>query len=120
MRNLQSVVSSARAALLALLAAFWGAGLQVPTAVAATAEAPIEASEVAGEATVASSGVAAEAIALDVLILRPMGLLATVAGAGFFVATLPISALTQQVGTARAILVDEPFDNTFERPLGRI
>ena len=117
MRNIHRGAPIMRRALILLLAVFWAAGFQVSTAAAATAQASSEASETA---SVGSSGVAMEAVALDVLILRPMGLLATVAGTGFFVASLPISFATQQVGDAKGILVDEPFENTFERPLGRI
>ncbi len=57
---------------------------------------------------------------VDATLLRPLGLLSTVAGAGFFVASLPITIAAEQVGTAREVLVETPYENTFERPLGRI
>ena len=57
---------------------------------------------------------------VDAALLRPLGGLSTVAGAGFFVVSLPITIAVEQVGTAREVLVETPYENTFERPLGRI
>jgi len=56
--------------------------------------------------------------AVDAALLRPLGALSLVVGAGFFVASLPITVASEQVGTAKEILVDGPYQSTFERPLG--
>jgi hypothetical protein len=55
---------------------------------------------------------------LDLLILRPLGLLATGAGSAAFVISLPFTLPSGSVGTAACELVREPFLYTFSRPLG--
>jgi len=58
------------------------------------------------------------AIILDLLILRPVGLVATVGGTLIFVGSLPISIPTGSVGkTFRALMV-KPASYTFWRTLG--
>jgi len=54
----------------------------------------------------------------DVLIVRPLSLVATVLGAGLFVVSLPFSALGGNVGEAGDTLVMVPFRSTFLRCLG--
>ena len=79
--------------------------------------APLAAADSAEATSRATSG---PAVLFDAVLLRPLGLLSMLAGAGFFVAALPFSYATEQVGTAREILIDTPFENTVDRPLGRI
>lgn len=60
------------------------------------------------------------AIAFDIVVLRPFGILATAAGAALFV---PAGLLAAPGGRAHveetfAQLVGEPFRKTFRRPLG--
>ena len=62
----------------------------------------------------------AEAIILDTLVLRPIGLAATVAGTAMFVVSLPFSLLTRRVDKAAQKLVVEPGKYTFTRPLGQV
>jgi hypothetical protein len=58
------------------------------------------------------------AIILDLLILRPVGLVATVGGTLIFIGSLPISLPTGSVGkTFRALMV-RPASYTFWRSLG--
>jgi|YNPNPStandDraft_1061719.scaffolds.fasta_scaffold46331_2 hypothetical protein len=57
-------------------------------------------------------------IGFDALVLRPLGILATVVGAAVFVVSLPFSAPTGSVEHAAEKLVVEPYRFTFERPLG--
>ena len=66
------------------------------------------------------SGPGPGAVAFDEVLLRPLGLLSMVVGAGFFVAALPFTYATGQVGTAKEILIDTPFEDAVDRPLGRI
>jgi hypothetical protein len=57
-------------------------------------------------------------IILDLLILRPVGLVATVGGVIIFVGSLPISLPTWSVGKAFRALVARPASYTFWRTLG--
>ena len=52
------------------------------------------------------------------LIVRPLGIVATVGGAAIFVLTLPFSALGGNTEAAHEYLVEDPFNFTFKRPLG--
>lgn len=55
---------------------------------------------------------------LDVLVLRPCGIAATVVGTGFFIIALPFTAPTGSVKHAAQKLVVDPFVFTFMRPVG--
>lgn len=57
-------------------------------------------------------------IILDLLVLRPVGLVATVGGLAFFIGSLPISLPTLSVGKAFNALVVNPASYTFVRKLG--
>lgn len=59
------------------------------------------------------------AMAFDLVIVRPLGLVATVGGVGLFVLSLPFAVLQGEPPTeqARKFIV-EPARFTFERPLG--
>ncbi len=58
------------------------------------------------------------AMAMDLALARPGGLVATVAGAAIFVVALPFSALGGNVDEAFDSLVASPAAFTFRRPLG--
>lgn len=60
----------------------------------------------------------AEAIVADVLILRPIGFLATVLGAVLYVVALPISLPTRSADVVGEKLVVNPAKYTFVRPVG--
>jgi hypothetical protein len=55
---------------------------------------------------------------IDGLVVRPLGLVATILGSVAFVVTLPFSALGGNVDQAREKLVTGPADYTFRRCLG--
>ena len=59
-----------------------------------------------------------EAMIYDAVVVRPIGLVATVVGMAFLVVTLPFSALGDNVGIAGQKLVEDPGKYTFKRPLG--
>ncbi|MGB8169844.1 MAG: hypothetical protein WCF18_20245 [Chthoniobacteraceae bacterium] len=59
-----------------------------------------------------------EAVAVDVVIARPLWLVVTVIGTGLFVATLPVSAMSKSVNQTARTLVAKPAQATFTRPLG--
>jgi hypothetical protein len=54
----------------------------------------------------------------DALIVRPLGIVATVVGFGLFVISVPFSALGRNVGEAWQGMVVYPAKFTFARPLG--
>lgn len=59
-----------------------------------------------------------EAMVLDALVFRPIGLVTTVIGGVVFLVSLPFSALGGNVGEAADKLIVEPIDYTFKRKLG--
>lgn len=70
-------------------------------------------------ADVQDSTPSAGAMAFDLLIVRPLGLVATVLGTGLFVVQLPLSIVqgVPPADPARKLIV-EPARYTFGRPLG--
>lgn len=59
-----------------------------------------------------------EAVVADIVLARPLWLVATVVGTGLFVVTLPASALSRSVDKTARTLVTKPAQATFTRPLG--
>ena len=59
-----------------------------------------------------------EAVAADVVLARPLWLVATVAGTALFVVTLPVAAMSKSVNKTARTLVARPAQATFTRPLG--
>lgn len=55
---------------------------------------------------------------IDILLVRPLGIVATAVGGAIFVVSLPFSALGGNVKEAGNVLVVEPFFYTFKRRLG--
>lgn len=62
----------------------------------------------------------AEAMTFDLLIVRPLGLAGTVAGAVVFVVALPINLLTFNIVDPARRLIIEPAKFTFVRELGAL
>ena len=60
----------------------------------------------------------AASMMFDLVLLRPLGLVATVVGTAFFVVSLPFSVLGGNTGEAAKKLMVEPAKYTFTRPLG--
>lgn len=58
------------------------------------------------------------AMAVDAVLVRPMGLVGTTVGSVLFVLSLPFSLLSGTTGEAAEQLVADPFMYTFARPLG--
>jgi hypothetical protein len=61
---------------------------------------------------------AGEKMVLDALVLRPLGLVTTVAGTAIYTISLPFSLLGGNEAAAREALIKEPARYTFKRPLG--
>ena len=61
-----------------------------------------------------------EKMVLDAVVLRPIGLVTTVAGSVIYTISLPFSLLGGNEPAAREKLVKEPARYTFKRPLGDI
>ena len=59
-----------------------------------------------------------EKMTVDILLLRPAGILATAGGALIFVISVPFSALGGNTKESYEELVKEPARYTFKRPLG--
>jgi len=62
----------------------------------------------------------AGAVVSDVLVLRPLGFAGTILGSAAFVVSLPVTLAIHKVDRAEKILVQEPHEYTFERPLGQM
>ncbi len=60
------------------------------------------------------------AIVADLAIARPLGLVATVAGAALFIVGLPFAAISGDISTPAHRMVVEPAQYTFSRPLGEL
>jgi len=61
---------------------------------------------------------AATAMAADVLIARPAGLVAIVLGTAVFIVALPFAAISRSVKPVGRTLVADPCKFTFTRPVG--
>ncbi|MBW2073094.1 MAG: hypothetical protein JRI89_17840 [Deltaproteobacteria bacterium] len=55
----------------------------------------------------------------DLIVLRPVGLAATVIGTAVFIVSLPFSAMGGNTNEAAEKLISEPAKYTFSRPLGK-
>ena len=64
------------------------------------------------------NNVSAEAMTADLLVIRPLGIVATVVGSAIFIVSLPFSALGGNTKTACQKLVKDPAKFSFKRPLG--
>ncbi len=60
----------------------------------------------------------AGAMAADIIVARPLGVVFTIVGTTIFVVSLPFSALGGNVGAAAKALVVKPVQETFVRCLG--
>ena len=60
----------------------------------------------------------AEKMAIDILLVRPFGIVATAVGTVFFVVSLPFSALGRNTCMVWQKMVVEPAQYTFKRPVG--
>jgi ABC-type sugar transport system substrate-binding protein len=58
------------------------------------------------------------AAAVDVLVVRPIGFVGTVAGAGLWALTSPFTFINGTAGENYDLLVKTPGEYTFTRPLG--
>ena len=67
-----------------------------------------------------SSTPSAGALVSDVLVLRPLGFAGTILGGAAFVVSLPVTVASHKVDRAEKLLVEEPYDYAFERPLGQM
>lgn len=75
-------------------------------------------SQVLAQAEVEDANPSAGSMTYDLLILRPLGAVATILGSAVFVLSLPFTAISRTVPTASEKLVKDPFHFTMTRPLG--
>jgi len=66
----------------------------------------------AGEKPNATNAVA------DIVIIRPLGFAALVGGSVLYIVSLPIAAITHSTDRTYQVLVKEPCDFVFKRPIG--
>lgn len=59
-----------------------------------------------------------EAIAADVLVVRPLCFVSTLVGSALFVVALPVAAISKSTRQTAHALVVQPARATFTRPLG--
>ncbi len=59
-----------------------------------------------------------EAVASDVLVVRPVCFVATILGSALFIVALPVAAITKSTRQTGDALVGAPARATFKRPLG--
>ncbi len=57
-------------------------------------------------------------IAVDALLVRPLGLVSIAIGGSIFVISLPFTAISGSIGKATNILILRPVAFTFNRPIG--
>ncbi len=81
----------------------------IPFAAEALAQDPFSESDNSGEK-----------MAADLILIRPLGIVATVFGSAVFVASLPFSLLGGNPGEALNSLMVAPVKYTFARPLGEL
>jgi hypothetical protein len=78
---------------------------------------PFGAAALAGTQT-GNIEVSGSTMTADLIIVRPLGIVATVLGCAVFIVSLPFSALGGNTKQASQKLVKEPAEFTFTRPLG--
>lgn len=81
----------------------------VPMGATALAQDPVQAIEPSGES-----------MAVDLLVVRPLGILSVVAGTAVYLVSLPFSAMGGNMDKAGEKLVKEPAKFAFARKLGDI
>lgn len=59
-------------------------------------------------------------IIAETLVLRPLGFGALVFGSAFYVISLPMALITDSEKNVRDVLVTQPFEYVFKRPMGDI
>lgn len=64
------------------------------------------------------SGDKATDMVVDVVVMRPLGLVATVAGTALTIVALPFTLPSSSVGASAHELIVKPAEYTFKRPLG--
>jgi hypothetical protein len=71
-------------------------------------------------ASTATDKPSAEEMLFDVLLVRPLGLMTTIMGIGFFTVSLPFSVTGGNTGDVFGELVAGPAAFTFSRPVGEL
>lgn len=59
-------------------------------------------------------------MAIDTLILRPLGIVSILTGTGLYLLSYPFASMTNSLDKTGEALVMEPYRYTFERPVGEI
>lgn len=75
-------------------------------------------SQVMAQAEVEEANPSAGSMTYDLLVMRPLGAVATVLGSAVFVLSIPFTAISDTIPTATEKLVTDPYHFTVTRPLG--
>ncbi|MBL6749653.1 MAG: hypothetical protein ISP90_03990 [Nevskia sp.] len=68
----------------------------------------------------ADAGPSPEAVTADLVVVRPLGVAATVIGTGIFLVGLPFEAVTGNFSGPARTLIGGPAKYTFQRPIGEM
>ncbi len=66
----------------------------------------------------AATDTSASSVITDMLLLRPVGIASLGVGTAMYIVALPFSLITRSHGTTFKVLVKEPFEFVFVRPVG--
>lgn len=80
---------------------------------------PVSSAVLAQEESMHKEEMTTEKMAVDILLVRPVGIAATVVGTALFIVSWPFSALGGNTDEAYQAFMVEPAKFTFKRPLGQ-
>ncbi len=66
----------------------------------------------------AATDTSATSVITDMILLRPVGIASLGVGTAMYIVALPFSLITRSHGTTFKVLVKEPFEFVFIRPVG--
>ena len=67
----------------------------------------------------AATDTSATSVITDMLLLRPVGIASLGVGTAMYIVALPFALITKSHGTTFKVLVKEPFEFVFVRPVGK-
>ena len=68
----------------------------------------------------AATETSATSVITDMLLLRPVGIASLGVGTAMYIVALPFALITKSHGTTFKVLVKEPFEFVFVRPVGEV
>jgi len=68
----------------------------------------------------AATDTSATSVITDMILMRPVGIASLGVGTAMYIVALPFSLITKSYGTTFEVLVKEPFNFVFVRPVGEV